>query len=80
MLNRAERFGISKLVRKLSDEGRATVRSSSTFGSGCPFFHFLFFFVPDVARLLLTGASSTVLSFLPKKRFILALMELAKVI
>jgi hypothetical protein len=32
MLNRAERFGIRRLVRKSSEEGSAVARSSSGFG------------------------------------------------
>lgn len=40
MLNRADRLGINKLVRKSSDEGRTVVRSNCGLGSGW-FFLFL---------------------------------------
>ena len=81
MLNRAERLGIIKLVRKLSVEGRTAVRSISTFGSGCPFFHFFAFFVSDVARELTDVSSGAFLSFfLVRKRFIVALYELVKIV
>src|SRR5690349_19495033 len=43
MLKREDNPGISKLVRNSLLEGKAVVRSSSNFGSGCA--RFAFFFV-----------------------------------
>jgi hypothetical protein len=58
MLNRADRFGMIKLVRKSSDEGKADERSSSTFGAALAFLALFLVrnrFIAALARLVNLG-------------------------
>ena len=88
MLNRAERFGINRLVRKSSVSGRAVERSISGFGSGAGCFFLLKVRDENEGRegtpsvsiegRLLPSLPSPVDFFLDRKRFIVvaALEEL----
>lgn len=80
MLNLAERLGMSRLVRKSSDEGSAEDKSSSGFGACWPFFPFLVAFEDSAGT---AGASAwphdfppvsaaSLFFFFVRKRFMVA--------